>query len=165
MKRTFFSFLFLTVLVTPALAKINLNFQKDLPEESLNERTVKELLEKKSKVYLIDFWASWCEPCVESMPFYAAELKKMGLDDWTFIAVNLDSDRAQALDFLKKVSLPAWVLHDSKKKLAAKLNVNSIPMLFFVNAKGEVLKIEKGFNKNSKDTFRKNIAEIKKSLG
>lgn len=142
----------------------SVDLKNDWPAISLNERTVRELLDNKADVYLIDFWASWCEPCLESLPFYMSELKKMNLTNWTLVAVNVDAEKSAALDFLKKIQLPTWVLFDEKRKLANKMNVTSIPVLYFVNRKGEILKIEKGFTKKSKEIFRKNVEAVKSML-
>lgn len=159
---------FVAILTLNTLAQaeaLRINVKEDWPSVTLNERKTQDLLSKKSKIYIVDFWASWCEPCLESLPFYVEELKKMNLSDWTLVAINMDTDKNQALDFLKKVPLSTWVLQDEKKQLATKLKVNSLPTLFFIDEKGEVLKTEKGFTKKSKEEFRKNIAEIKKKLG
>ncbi len=159
------SFLFIFSLSLQAYTEtLKINPKEDWPSISLNERTVKSLIEKKSEVYLVDFWASWCAPCLESLPFYTEELKKMKLTHWTLVAINMDTKKEQALDFLKKIPLDTWVLHDEKKELAQKLKVSALPILYFINKNGEVLKTEKGFTKESKENFRKNIAEIKKRL-
>ncbi len=156
--------IFLVSFSIVSTADESVDFKNDWPVVSLNERTVKELLDNKADVYLIDFWASWCEPCLESLPFYMSELKKLNLTNWTLVAINVDSDKSAALDFLKKIQLPTWVLFDEKRKLGNKLNVTSIPVLYFVNRKGEILKIEKGFTKKSKETFRKNVEAVKSML-
>ena len=158
----FFVIFVLNFLSFSSFAQSKIDLKLDWPEVSLNQRTTKELVEKKSDFYVVDFWASWCEPCLESLPFYAEELKKLKLDNWSLVAVNMDTEKGAGEEFLKKMNLDAWVLHDGNKKLAQKLGVVSLPTLFFINAKGEVVKKEMGFNKKSKSLFRKNLNELRK---
>lgn len=155
--------LFVLLLNSPqSFAQNQIDLKTDWPEVSLNQKSVSELIEGKYDVYVVDFWASWCEPCLESLPYYMSELKKQKLNRWALVAINMDTDKQSALDFLKKLNIDSWVLQDTQKKLANKLGVTSLPSLFFINSKGEVLKKELGFNKKSKINFQKNIAEIKK---
>ncbi len=162
MKYFFVAGLALNFLALDLFAQTKIDLKLDWPEVSLNQRTVKELVEKKSDFYVVDFWASWCEPCLESLPFYVEELKKLKLDNWSLVTINMDTEKNAGEEFLKKMKLDAWVLHDAHQKLAHKLGVVSLPTLFFIDSKGDVVKKEMGFNKKSKALFRKNLEELRK---
>jgi len=154
-----------TSLVLAAESKddIKLDLPVDWPTISLNEKTLQQLKDSKFEYYLIDFWASWCEPCQESLPFYLSEMEKMKLKDWALVAVNVDSEKKDADEFLKKIKIPTWVLFDQERKLSKKLKIGAIPVLYFVDKTGHVLKVEKGFTEKSKTQFRETVESILKS--
>ena len=56
----------------------------------------------KDKVVMIDFWASWCDPCKESFPAMEDLQKRLGPKGLVIIAINVDEDRKEMEDFLKK---------------------------------------------------------------
>lgn len=152
----------IVLLMTPlrAWTAEKVDFKADFPAASITEKNFANLQEKKPKFYLLDFWASWCEPCKESLPFYIAELKKEANKDWALIAVNMDSEKKEAEEFLKKVKVDTWIPWDKDKTLAKKLNVVSIPVLFFVSADGQILKVEKGFKADSRQKFVQTMKEL-----
>lgn len=77
-----------------------------------------EQLDQKWDLVILDFWASWCEPCKESFPFYESVLsKKKSKSKILFVSINLDENSQQAKDFLKKYPQNHLVLWDEKKKL------------------------------------------------
>lgn len=67
----------------------------------------------RGKIVVLNFWATWCEPCMEEMPMLVNAQKRYGERGVTVIAVSLDdaSARAQVEKFVrkKKVKFPVWV--------------------------------------------------------
>ncbi|MFD2742214.1 MULTISPECIES: TlpA family protein disulfide reductase [Sphingobacterium] len=66
----------------------------------------------KGKVVFINFWATWCGPCVAEMPSIQTMIKNIGVqDDIKFMLVEVDGDMAVAQEFLKKqkLDLPIFV--------------------------------------------------------
>lgn len=80
----------------------------------LNESTFQQVLHShRGKVLLVDFWATWCEPCREEMPKLAALQARK--NDVLLITVSADEpeQEAEALAFLKRsrVGAPAYIKH------------------------------------------------------
>ena len=71
----------------------------------------------KGKVILLDFWASWCDPCKASFPVLEDLHKRQGPKGLVVIAVNVDENRADMDDFLKKHAATFTMLRDVKQKL------------------------------------------------
>lgn len=68
--------------------------------------------ELKGKVVFINFWATWCGPCVAEMPSIQTLIQKVGArDDIAFLLVEVDGDMDVAQEFLKKqkLDLPVFV--------------------------------------------------------
>lgn len=72
----------------------------------------KLIAEQKGKVVLVNFWATWCEPCRKEMPELGRAAKALQARGLKFITVSADEqeDEKQALDFLAKASIagPAY---------------------------------------------------------
>ncbi|HWD19869.1 MAG TPA: TlpA disulfide reductase family protein [Verrucomicrobiae bacterium] len=96
----------------------------------------------KSKVVLIDFWATWCGPCRAEFPnvkkTYAAYHDK-GFD---IIGVSLDDDKSKLDDYMKENGVTWPQFFDGQKwnnKLAVKYGIRSIPATFLVDGNGKIL--------------------------
>ncbi|MBX9768605.1 MAG: TlpA family protein disulfide reductase, partial [Bdellovibrionales bacterium] len=79
----------------------------------------------KGNVVLIDFWASWCEPCKVALPAYNKlyeKYSKKGLAVW---GVNVDDDKAEGQSFMKEHPMKFPVSYDAGKKLIKKVGVKT----------------------------------------
>lgn len=91
----------------------------------------------KGKVSIVNFWASWCAPCVEEHP-YLLELRKSANVD--IYGVNYKDEPASARHFLSRYGNPFTALgSDSNGRLAIDWGVYGMPETFIVNGKGEVV--------------------------
>ena len=146
----------LTLVVTPALAppahaqeqaapNVTLKVGDEAPELALSGWWQKKVPEKRSKgkVYVIDFWASWCPPCRESMPHMMQMQQKYG-DYATFIGISTDKDLDAAAAFLTGLGtdLPIYFAMDDKgkswKNWATAAGRTTIPTTFIVNEENKI---------------------------
>lgn len=95
-------------------------------------------LAKGKKYVVIDFWASWCQPCRKALPglkeFYA-EMKDKGVE---IVSVSIDKKEADWRKALKEENMP-WPNFLDQQEIADKWNVKAIPAMFIVDAKGKVV--------------------------
>ena len=99
----------------------------------------------QGKVVLLDFWASWCAPCRKSFPWMNALQKKYGDKGFVVVAVNVDTDRQLASEFLQAVPAQFHVEYDPKGTLATQLNVAAMPTSFLLDRTGKIVKQHAGF--------------------
>ena len=90
---------------------------------------------------LVNFWATWCAPCVREMPGLDKLQAKLGGPDFAVVAINEDRDGAKVAEpFLKKLNTPHLALYvDDKMKLMRALKVRGIPTSFLVDRTGNVV--------------------------
>jgi peroxiredoxin len=96
----------------------------------------------KGKVVLIDFWATWCGPCVGELPNVLKAYEANHGKGFEIIGISLDSDEAKLKSFIEEKKM-TWVqFFDGKgwgNKLAAKYGVNSIPATYLLDGEGKII--------------------------
>ncbi len=101
------------------------------------------LADYRGKVVLLDFWATWCGPCVAETPYLKATYKKFGgLDRFAIIGLSLDNDPSAPKAFAAKEGVK-WIQgflgQWSKSDVAPKYGVEGIPAIFLIDADGRIL--------------------------
>jgi thiol-disulfide isomerase/thioredoxin len=99
--------------------------------------------ETLGKVVLIDFWATWCGPCMAEMPHVKALAKRLAdRDDFLLVGVSLDSDRKRFEEIVAKDGL-TWPQHcdgkGSEGEVVKAYDVTGIPATFVINRKGVIV--------------------------
>lgn len=115
------------------------------------------LTDYRGQVVYLDFWASWCKPCIRSFPKLDELHRKYSKQGFTVLAVNLDQNKALALDFLKANPVSYPNVYDEGAKIAKKYGVNSMPTSFFIDRKGEIRLSHQGFNPGDEIKIEKAI--------
>ena len=96
----------------------------------------------KGKVVLVDFWATWCGPCVAELPNVLKAYEKHHSTGFEIIGISLDQDEQKLKDFIKTRKMPWAQYFDGKgwkNKLAGKYGVNSIPMTYLLDGEGKII--------------------------
>jgi len=122
-----------------------------------------KLPEFQDKVVLVDFWASWCDPCKASFPAMGELQKKYGAKGFVIIAVNVDEKRSDMDDFLKDNPAPFTVMRDGGQKLVEKAGIGTMPSSFLIDRSGKVRFTHSGFK--GAETKKKYAEEIETLLG
>lgn len=143
---------------------------KDFPEEKMNEivkgkiaevKAAAELMTKpldlkftavdgrevdvsklQGKVVLIDFWATWCGPCVEELPKVIKLYKELHAKGFEVVGISLDQDKAELEAFLKNKGMEWPQYFDGKgpqNDLFLRFKLESIPTAWLLNKKGLVV--------------------------
>ena len=96
----------------------------------------------KGKVVLIDFWATWCGPCVMELPNVLKTYEKHHEKGFEIIGVSLDQDQERLKNFLKQKNVTWQQYFDGKgweNKLAQKYGIQSIPATFLLDGEGKII--------------------------
>ncbi len=117
---------------------------KDFTQPGLDGTPVSLLGEvSKSKITVIDFWASWCGPCRQEMPFMVELYDKYKDKGLNIIGISLDEDSDAWKAATQQLNIPWVQMSDLKgweNVIAKHFCVNSIPHTIVVDQQGKILK-------------------------
>jgi cytochrome c biogenesis protein CcmG, thiol:disulfide interchange protein DsbE len=116
----------------------------------------------RGKVVLLDFWASWCEPCRHSFPWLNEMQAKYASQGLVVIAVNVDRERAEAERFLRDVPARFEVVYDPAGALAEAYDVPGMPVSYVIGRDGEIIGQHVGFRSAAR---AEREAELQRLLG
>ena len=98
----------------------------------------------ENKVLLIDVWATWCGPCVASMPHLEALHRRFSGDEFELISMNVEPGRvSHVLEFAKKLGL-SFPIYFDRGRARQLLTVDLYPTVVLVNQHGNVHKVYSG---------------------
>ncbi len=123
-----------------------------------------KLSSHSDKVVVLDFWASWCGPCVRAMPGYIEATSKFDPAKVALVAVNLREDEAKVREFLdvQQYPQPPEIALDRDGDISTAFRVSGIPHTVVIAPGGILKSIHIGF---AEDNAEKLGEEIKKILG
>lgn len=91
-----------------------------------------------TRATIVDFWASWCEACRESMPALDALWRERREDGLVVVGVSEDDDEAVARRTARSLGASFPMIFDRDQELAAGYRVGSLPLTFVIDAHGVV---------------------------
>ncbi|HIJ21647.1 MAG: TlpA family protein disulfide reductase [Gammaproteobacteria bacterium] len=96
------------------------------------------LTQLRGKVVLVNFWASWCPPCIEEMPSMNHIYQRYKAHGLEIAAINFQESPSEISQFMAKVKIDFPVLFDLDGEVAQQWNVFSMPTSFLVDRSGRV---------------------------
>lgn len=144
----------------PAMALVG----KPAPDFTLDNLAGEQVTLSKLKgdVIVLDFWATWCGPCVQSMPGLQKVAKETEADGVKVFAVNLMEDKATVEEFLKSNNLTLKALLDNEGKVAEAYKAQAIPQTVVIGKDGVVKKVFVGAGPNSEQQLHDAVKEAVK---
>ena len=118
------------------------------------------LKDLEGKTLFIDFWASWCAPCITSLPLYNEIYDKYQDQGLEVIAVNVDNPIEDGLDFLIDTPLDFLIPQDPEGDVSEMFGVIGMPSSYLVSPDGNVRLVHMGFRNGDIDIIEEEIQKV-----
>ena len=109
------------------------------------------LSQLEGQVVIIDFWATWCPPCRNSIPTFVRLYNKYHEQGFTILGIGLD-DEQNLIKFKEQMKIPYPILLGNNE-IAKAYDVKGIPKTIFVDKQGRIRKTQTGFAPELEATF------------
>jgi len=94
--------------------------------------------DQRGKVVMVNFWATWCPPCLEEMPAMERLYRKHKDAGFTLVAISVDADPKKVTPFVSEHKLTMPIGVDPKMDLASTYGVRALPSSFIVGRDGNL---------------------------
>ncbi len=132
----------------------------DFKLETLTGKDVKLADLKEKKVIVLDFWATWCGPCVKALPTISEVAGKFKDKGVVFYAVNQAEDAETVRAFLKDQDLDVPVLLDTEGAVGDKYGARAIPQTVLIGKDGRVQVVHVGLSPNLEEELTQQLTDL-----
>ena len=119
-----------------------------------------ELSDYRGKVVYLDFWASWCAPCLKAIPEIEEMRGEFPADSFQIVAVNLDQQKKKALRFLEKNPIGYPSASDPKGRLPSQYGLETMPTSYLIGPDGVIRYVHRGFKRGDGSKLRHEIRAL-----
>lgn len=119
-----------------------------------------ELGKYRGKVVYLDFWASWCGPCLKAIPEIEEMRSEFPADQFQILAINLDQVEKKALRFLEKNPIGYPSASDPEGRLPGKFGVDTMPTSYLIDREGVIRYVHRGFSRGDGSRLREEIRAV-----
>jgi cytochrome c biogenesis protein CcmG/thiol:disulfide interchange protein DsbE len=130
------------------------------PAAAFEELATVDLAAYRGQVVYLDFWASWCAPCRTSFPFMDALQRENRARGLVVIAVNVDTERKLAADFLAETPVDFDIVFDPGGELAEEWHLEGMPTTVLIGRDGKPRSQRVGFRRADEDSLRGTVARL-----
>ena len=116
----------------------------------------------KGQVVMLNFWASWCGPCRQEMPLLDQMHKRYSSLGFTLLGVNVEENTTDAEKWLSQTPVTFPVLFDKENKVSKLYDVNAMPSTVFIDRKGNVRYLHKGYKPGDEAEYLNQIRALLK---
>ncbi len=134
----------------------------DFKLRDLNNKRISFSEVKGEKLTIIDFWATWCKPCLRAIPKLIDIQEKYQTNGVQVIGINVDSPRnvAKVKPLSKSLGINYPVLLDTNNEVMTDLHISVVPTLLIVNSDNKVVYSHQGFRPGDENEIIKKIEEL-----
>ncbi|MEC7520701.1 MAG: TlpA disulfide reductase family protein [Myxococcota bacterium] len=119
-----------------------------------------DLAQHRGSVVVVDFWASWCEPCAEAMPALERIYQRYRGQGLVVIGVSEDRTADNARGFLSRTRVSFPVMHDADHSVANRFRPPTMPSTYIIDRQGVVRHVHSGFRGGDAATLERQIREL-----
>ncbi len=128
--------------------------------DSVNGKGKVSMTALSGKVVIVDFWATWCEPCKKSFPKLQDINAKYRSSGLTIVGLSEDDDKGGIREFANSFGADFPLLWDSDKAIAGKWQPGSMPATFIIDRKGLVRFMHHGYHDGEELEIEKEVKSL-----
>lgn len=130
--------------------------------QSTTQQTINLTAVAGEKFTVIDFWATWCKPCVKAMPKLQKLYSQFQEKGVNFVGISVDSPRnlSKVAPLAKSLGVKYPILLDPNSAFMNRVNVTALPTLIIVNNKGEEVYRHQGFQRGDDKQIEEAIKDL-----
>ena len=98
----------------------------------------RELADYRGKVVVLNFWATWCAPCIEEMPSFERLAAQLENEPFALVTVNFGEKPSRITPFLEKIDVDVPVLLDTKMKVSKAWVKRGLPTTFIIDGEQNI---------------------------
>jgi len=132
----------------------------DFAQKTVTGSKTISLRELSGKVAIVDFWATWCEPCRRSFPKLEAISAKYGSNGVKIVGVSEDDEKSGVGDFAANLGTNFPLVWDENKTIAAKWQPRTMPCMFVLDRGGKVRFVHVGYHDDDEVTIEREIRSL-----
>jgi thiol-disulfide isomerase/thioredoxin len=158
MKNPLLIFFILTV-TSSVYAQFPDNKVKDIDQNRISLSAL-----KGEKLTVLDFWATWCKPCITAIPEINSIYDEFSPKGIGFIGVNVDGPRnlSKVKPFATSLNIKYPLVLDPNQDLVNRFNITVFPSLLVLNEKGKEVFIHEGFNPGDENLIKEELLKLLK---
>ena len=118
------------------------------------------LSDLRGKVVYLDFWASWCAPCLKSLPLYNELHAKYQSQGFEVVGINIDNPIEDGLDFLLDTPLDFKIPVDPDGEVPTLYDVFGMPTSYLIDREGVVRLVHMGFRDGDMEIIEEEIIDM-----
>lgn len=112
----------------------------------------------RGKIVLVDFWATWCEPCKKELPRLQKMAERLRSQGVEIVTVNIDDDPANAAAFVRSRKLDGLtVVADSDKQIVGSFEPPKMPTSYVIDRTGVVRAVNAGFDEGDENKLEQQL--------
>ena len=118
----------------------------DFQLEPLGGGELVSLSDYRGKTVVLNFWASWCQPCIREIPILMQATRELG-DDVVLIGMNTLDDESEAIAMVNEFNMNYVNLNDNDRgsgAVSVDFGVRGVPETYVINAEGELIAFRRG---------------------
>ena len=114
----------------------------------------------RGKVVLLDFWATWCGPCHESIPFFESLYEKNRRSGFVVVGIDEDAEEGDVRRFVRRTRMTYPVVMDASNRLMDDYQVAGLPTTFLLDPRGRVRARWVGFAEDIGNDMEKTLKSL-----
>ncbi len=112
----------------------------------------------RGQVVMLNFWASWCGPCVQEFPYLEKIYQRFSPAGFTLLGVNIDTTEEQAASFLEGREASFPIVYDPNLKVRnAYKSFEGMPLSIFVDCDGNISEVHRSYKSGDEKKYMKII--------